>query len=286
MDAVISEQDKNEALRLARSISDYDRADSATRAAGDNTRRLNRLTLGEFIVNHDDDVDALLAYLVDNTSFTTSELQDYYMVARWNAESGWNSWLRDEASMSFTINRTLAGRRVKLAHGAPARDVQQRIEALHASIERNGGTAKDDQEFRRDLGILPPPNSLANIVERASMDPAFRQTLRERGVFVASAEAGMTEDEMDDARKGRALYDREQYLRDLHNAKLWVTKITRLTDAAQELEDMMDDVGEIEPGLRQILLDGTQRLLSIVTPLQARVDGSLDEAIHSLQGGA
>lgn len=286
MAAVISEHDKNEALRLARSISDYDRKDSATRQTGDNTRRLNRLTLGEFIVNHADDAMVLLTYLAENTSFTMSELQDYYMVAKWNAESGWDRWLRDEASMSFTINRTLAGRRVKVARGAGLRSVQDRIDALQDSIQRNDGVAKDDKEFRRALGILPPPNSLENILERAAGDPTFRQSLRDRGVVVLSAEADMTDDEYNRSRQRRALRDREQYLSELHSAKVWIERFANLVEDAQELESMVDDVGEIEPGLRQIILDGIQRITSILVPMQARVDGSLDAALRSMQAEA
>lgn len=171
-----------EALRLAQGIVDYDRKDDETRRAGDNKRRLIRLDLGALICSAPDP-EHLKQVIIANTQLGKGEVQDIHDVAAFNKESGYQQWLYDDVMLSFTQNRNLALIKVASKTGAMP-TVQQRMDALHDNIVRNGGVVKEDKVYREALNILPPPNSADNIIERMRVDPEFRKEMDAKGLVV------------------------------------------------------------------------------------------------------
>ena len=180
-----------EALRLARSIVDYDRKVDETRRAGDNMRRLIRLDLGAVICSAPDP-EHVKQVIIDQTPLSKAEVQDIQGVAAFNLESGYNGYLRDDVQMSFTQNRNLALIRVASVSGSVP-TVQERMDALHHCLVRNNGVLKEDKEYRQELRILPPPNSADNIKERAHEDPEFRKEMADKGIVFV-----FDDDEADD----------------------------------------------------------------------------------------
>ena len=178
------EEVEAEALRLAQSVVDYDRADEERRIVGHNRRRINRLDLGEVILDAPDP-DACARLLIKQTSLTKAEVEDIVEVTNFNLQSGASGWLRSLA-LSFTQNRMLTGRKVKIKEGHEMPPVSERLDALQRCLERNEGRFKEDAEFRNDLSVLVAPNSVENIIERAEQDPEFRQELEAKGVFVTT----------------------------------------------------------------------------------------------------
>ena len=86
--------------------------------------------------------------------------------------------------MSFTVNRTLAGVRTKRRKGFTAPSYEQTMTAVYESAARNGGFVVEDEYLRVALAVLPAPNSLEHIIERANDDPEYKQELRDKGVYV------------------------------------------------------------------------------------------------------
>ena len=171
---------RDKAIQLARKIGAADAAGEASRRAHDNQSRRCRLDLGIFLLG-EEDRETLGEAILAQGLLTASELSDINKVTAFNSSTGQWDYLYG-LSMSFTVNRTLAGVRVKRRSGTQPATTEQRMAALADTIQRNG-EAIEDKTFRDLLHILPPPNSLANIKE-LSEDPEYNQYLREQGVYI------------------------------------------------------------------------------------------------------
>ena len=154
-----------EAIREVRATSDLTQRNASTRRAGDDQVRRAELSLGEILFHF----PAAILEVATATNLTTGALRERRDVYAASVEAG----AMDELlamTLSYTNHRGLVGIRVKSVSPST---IEQRIAAAHESIERNGGTFKEDDEFFDAIGALPPPNNFNRIVTNLERDPEY-----------------------------------------------------------------------------------------------------------------
>jgi hypothetical protein len=170
------------AILLATEISAADGEAESSRRHHDNLSRQRRLDLGQYLIEMGDEADEAIKAITLNGLLTSTEISDIMAVATWN-QADWHYFYND-VKMSFTVNRTLAGVRVKRRKGFVAPSYEQTLTAVYEAAARNGGFVVEDEYLRVALAVLPAPNSLEHIIERANEDPEYKQELRDKGVYV------------------------------------------------------------------------------------------------------
>ena len=129
-----------------------------------------------------DEANEAIKTITISGTLTSAEISDILAVATWN-QANWD-YFYTEMAMSFTVNRTLAGVRTKRRKGFTAPSYEQTMTAVYESAARNGGFVVEDEYLRVALAVLPAPNSLEHIIERANDDPEYKQEIRSKGVYV------------------------------------------------------------------------------------------------------
>ena len=153
-----------------------------SRRLHDNLSRQRRLDLGKYLIGLGSDVDEATGAIIKSGTLTAAEVSDIMAVATWN-QPDWD-YLYNDVGMSFTVNRTLAGVRVKRRKGMGTPSYSQAMAALYQSAARNGGHVVEDGGTRAALAVLPAPNSLEHIIERANDDDEYKLEIRAKGVYV------------------------------------------------------------------------------------------------------
>ena len=169
------------AILLAQEIGAADSSGETSRRTHDNISRCRRLDLGIFLLV-DNDRETLGDAILAQGLLTAAELSDILKVTEFNVSTDQWDYLYG-LSMSFTVNRTLAGVRVRRRKNTDPATTEQRLAALTDTIARNGQVV-EDKKFRDALFILPPPNSVANIIELARGNEEYAAELRQQGVYV------------------------------------------------------------------------------------------------------
>lgn len=217
-----------EALRLAQDIVSYDRQVDGSRRSSNNVKRLKRLQLGDLICESPNP-EQLKQVIVENSALSFAEVEDIHGVTSFNRNSGRDKDLR-QLELSFTQNRNLALIRVAVRDGETPPSAEERIDAVIACIERHDGVFKEDAQYRQAIGILPPPNSMANIKERAKHDPEYREELEAQGIYIIEEDDDDEDEDDDDEEQGRGR-SRNQRLNP------WIKTITSMSTKVAKLRE-------------------------------------------------
>jgi hypothetical protein len=149
-----------EAISEVRASSDLTNRNASLRRANDDQERRAHLSWAEILFHFPDAIMEVAAA----TQMTTGALRERRDVYAATVQAGAMEELL-AMTLSYTNHRGLVGIRIKEDGSAKGVTIEDRIAAAWQSVERNHGTFKEDDEFFRDIGVLPPANNFNRVIQ-------------------------------------------------------------------------------------------------------------------------